>query len=76
MHRSYIAVVLALTTLGAGCATNGRARLASPPAAAGSSTTVQDERYIARVEQHARVRGIDLKWINPPRARHVATQSR
>ncbi len=27
-----------------------------------------DERYMARVEQQARQRGVIVKWVNPPQA--------
>jgi hypothetical protein len=38
-----------------------------------SSVSVDDQVYVARVEQAARDRGVQVRWINPPQKR-VANQ--
>lgn len=78
MATSRIALVAATTFLLAGCASMGedRTTYVAPAPAAGSQQTVQtDTAYMARVEQQARIRGIDVQWINPPSRRtRVATR--
>lgn len=31
------------------------------------SPTTQDSRYISAVEHKARIQGVDVRWVNPPR---------
>jgi len=73
-HR--ISLALAATVLVTGCASmrdDGSSYLTS---AQSQQTVQQDYAYIQRVEEKARIRGIDVTWINPPvkRVRAVATR--
>lgn len=56
---------LSALALLSGCASTGASSLKSPD----SSYMGHDEAYMARVEQYARIRGIDLTWVNPPTKR-------
>lgn len=38
-----------------------------------SGTIVQDTTYVRQVERIARKRGVDVKWVNPPIRRSVAS---
>jgi hypothetical protein len=49
----------------AGCATNQE--YAASPARPGS--VVADDAYVAAVERLARMRGIQVQWVNPPTRR-------
>lgn len=33
-----------------------------------TSSSGYDELYMAKVEQQARIRGVEVKWVNPPQA--------
>ena len=58
----------ALTTaVMAGCATQPPRQTSAPPPRPG--LMVQDTAYIARVEQKAQRRGLQVQWINPPKRR-------
>jgi len=61
--------VLSVSMLGlAACASSGGTTSYSAPAKQYSDTGVdKDTLYMARVEEAARRRGIDLQWVNPPR---------
>ena len=73
-----IAVALAATLVLGGCASmrdDNTTTYVVPPAS--SQATVQDDTaYMQKVEQQARMRGIDVRWINPPtkRIKTVATR--
>ncbi|MDH5824397.1 hypothetical protein QFW77_15595 [Luteimonas sp. RD2P54] len=65
---------LALLVL-AGCtSTQGSAgyRTMPEPAQPGSPAFERDVAYIASVERVARMRGIDVRWVNPPVRRAAA----
>jgi hypothetical protein len=67
--------VLSVSMLGlAACASSGGTTSYNAPAKEYAQTRLDnDELYMARVEEAARRRGIDLQWVNPPR-RIVAKQ--
>lgn len=51
----------------AGCASSGGLASAPPPPSADSqSRLVTDARYVAYVERQARMRGVEVVWVNPP----------
>lgn len=59
--------IVALAAAGVGaCASQGSAGYAASAPAQVPGNHVPDARYIARVEQLARRRGIDVHWVNPP----------
>ncbi len=60
-------LALSALVLLSGCASTGEtsSNLKSPD----SSYMGYDEAYMARVETYARIRGIDLTWVNPPTKR-------
>lgn len=69
--RSILILALAMAgALLAGCASTGASGYSSGP---GTRLTA-DEAYIARVEQIARRRGIEIVWVNYPKHR-VPTDS-
>jgi uncharacterized lipoprotein YmbA len=79
MATSRIALLAATTLLLAGCASMGDDKttyVAPAPTAASQQTVQTDAAYMQRVEQQARLRGIDVTWINPPtkRTKVVATR--
>ncbi len=57
----------------AGCATHGT--MQSQPAAAAATQDMyeQDNLYIQAVETVARRRGVEVRWVNPPLKRMVAS---
>ncbi len=55
-------VILFVTAAVSGCASSGSASLADKRAAYSV-----DAAYVARVESIARQRGVEVKWVNPPR---------
>lgn len=55
--------ILSVTAALAGCASSGSASLAGK-----RSPWAVDAAYVARVESVARQRGVEVKWVNPPRA--------
>ena len=61
--------VLSVSMLGlAACASSGGTTSYSAPDKQYAQTRIDnDELYMARVEEAARRRGIDLQWVNPPR---------
>lgn len=74
MSRTLRMVVLSISILGlAACASTQHAVSQAPPPAAKPGSITSDAAYIARVEQIARRRGIEVKWVNPPTKR-VASQ--
>ena len=70
MGRMHWMVVLSVATLGlSACAgTHGVSR-AAPPVESRPGAITNDGAYIARVEQVARRRGIEVQWVNPPTKR-------
>lgn len=65
MNRPLLCTIVSLSMLGlAACAsTQGGAVSAGPQPAQGFE---RDAAYIAYVERTARMRGIDVRWVNPP----------
>lgn len=61
--------VLSVSMLGlAACASSGGTSSYTAPDKQYAETRVSnDTLYMARVEEAARRRGIDLQWVNPPR---------
>ena len=55
------------TAVMAGCATQPPRQASAPPQAPG--LMVADSAYIARVEQKALRRGLQVQWVNPPKRR-------
>lgn len=55
------------TAVMAGCATQPSRQSSAPPPRPG--LMVQDTAYIARVEQKAQRRGLQVQWVNPPKRR-------
>ena len=65
MRSAFLVVVLAGGA--AGCASMHESSAAYvPPPSHSTATVQQDDEYIARVEQQARIRGAGVTWINPP----------
>ncbi|GAB1595367.1 hypothetical protein PAGU2638_10460 [Lysobacter sp. PAGU 2638] len=65
MRSAFLVVFLAGTATG--CASMHDSSAAYVPAPSHSVATVQqDDEYIARVEQQARIHGAGVTWINPP----------
>jgi hypothetical protein len=69
MKGSVRMAVLSASMLGlAACASSGGTTGYQAPAKQYQVTRLSnDEAYMARVEEYARRRGIDLQWVNPPR---------
>lgn len=69
MKGSVRMAVLSVSMLGlAACASSGGMASYNAPATQYAETRLDnDEAYMARVEEYARRRGIDLQWVNPPR---------
>lgn len=65
-------IALATAALLAGCAHQGTMRH-QPVAAAQAADYRQDGAYIQAVETRARVRGVEVHWVNPPLRRMVAS---
>jgi uncharacterized lipoprotein YajG len=79
MATSRIAVLAATTLLLAGCASMGDDRttyVAPVPTAASQQTVQTDTAFMQKVEQQARMRGIDVQWVNPPTRRVKTVASR
>ena len=79
MATSRIALVAVTTLLLAGCASmrdDGTAYVAPAPSASSQQTVQTDDAYMQKVEQQARIRGIDVTWINPPTKRVKAVATR
>ena len=64
-------IATATLVLLAGCAHQGTMRH-QPALAAPGATHQPDGAYIHAVEAKARVRGVDVHWVNPPVKRMVA----
>lgn len=63
MMKRMICWALLAAALGlAGCASGGAARL--QPVAKAQQT---DSRYVAQVEAIAKRRGVEVRWVHPPR---------
>ena len=69
MRIAHLLLALAATLLLSACASGGASLTKSGHSAR------SDLAYIARVEQVARRRGVQVHWVNPPREReqHVAS---
>jgi uncharacterized protein YcfL len=64
MRNLSLIVIAAVALLLAGCASTG-----TPPVAKSDHLLRHDSVYIAKVEQIARSRGVEVHWVNPPRER-------
>lgn len=75
MNRSFrcCLVALCIPALTA-CATQADVRHAPAVsrAPAQATTDSMDKAYVAAVERQARIRGVDVRWVNPPTRRVVA----
>ncbi|WP_119717661.1 hypothetical protein [Cognatilysobacter tabacisoli] len=68
MSASLRVAVLSLSILGlAACASTGGTASAPPPPERAPSVMDKDQAYIAAVERIARIRGIQVQWVNMPR---------
>ncbi|NUS39196.1 MAG: hypothetical protein HOQ02_09260 [Lysobacter sp.] len=64
MKATHLASVLAVSVVVlAGCASQNKMARATVP------HDIDDQAYIAQVEQTARTRGVEVRWINPPQKR-------
>lgn len=74
--RHVILPALAAALLSA-CATTGQQASAPPPQPAAKPGTMyepritEDEAYVRKVEALARIRGVDVRWVNKPVRREV-----
>ena len=74
--RHVILPVLAAGLLSA-CATTGQQASSPPPAKSAQPATMYapritaDEAYVRKVEALARIRGVDVRWVNKPVKREV-----
>lgn len=74
--RHVILPVLAAGLLTA-CATTGQQAASPPPAESAQPATMYapritaDEAYVRKVEALARIRGVDVRWVNKPVKREV-----
>ena len=69
MNAKYQTVLIAMATVAlAGCASSGgmAARQAQPQYHAGEEVDLE---YVAAVENVARSRGVDVRWVHPPTKR-------
>lgn len=68
MSRLLLFLMLVCVVALSGCSTAGQAKTDAAPA---SKPTIVDNdvAYMARVERYAMLRGIDLVWVHPPRAK-------
>lgn len=70
MNRPLLCTIVSMCALGlAACAsTQGGAGYGAAPAGPQSSQEMfeRDAAYMAYVERTARMRGIDVRWVNPP----------
>lgn len=69
MKPSIRVAVLSVSLLGlAACASSGGATGYDTPSRQYAQTDVDSDRqYMARVEAAARRRGVEVRWVNPPR---------
>jgi PBP1b-binding outer membrane lipoprotein LpoB len=68
MATSRIALVLATALLLAGCASmrdDGSTAYVQPTSQS-QATIVDDVAFMQKVERQARMRGIEVTWVNPP----------
>lgn len=77
--RHVVLPVLAAGLLSA-CATTGQQASSPPPPPAGTAAKpatmyepriTADEAYVRKVEALARIRGVDVRWVNKPVKRQV-----
>ena len=67
MSRLLLLLMLVCVVVLSGCSTAGQAKTDAP---ASKPTIVDNDiAYMARVERYATLRGIDLVWVHPPRAK-------
>lgn len=72
---SIAAVSLSLVGLAACTGTGSKSAHVAPVKVEGvQGGLVVDAEYIARVERLARIRGVQVQWINPPRKRVTTDQ--
>lgn len=65
-------LVVAIAGLSA-CASMGeRSLAASPTSSSSSATIIVDYARMDKIEQAARVRGVDVQWYNPPMKRRAS----
>ena len=76
MNASLRTAFLSLSVLGvAACASmREKSNMTFAPPQRAPSNLDNDEAYIARVEQIARRRGIDVVWVHLPRRQRLAQQ--
>lgn len=55
------------------CAGTSQLTSAAPTAYQGSDQLVTDSEYVAFIERMARQQGAEVRWVNPPTKRVVAT---
>lgn len=71
MSRLLLFLLACLVAL-SGCSTTKARTDAAPASSAvpgGNEITENDIAYMAKVERYATLRGIDLVWVHPPRAK-------